>query len=122
MYNDTLIDHFLNPRHLGELSDGNGVGTVGDPDCGDFLRIYIKAEGNVIREISFLCQGCPAAIASGSATTELAIGKTLTDAEQITEWMVSEYLGGMPGYKLHCSNLGIDALHSAIADYLNKQG
>lgn len=118
VYSEVLIDHFTHPRHLGELSDANGVGTLGDPACGDFLRIYVKVEDNVIRDISFLCQGCPAAVASGSATTELAIGRTLQEAVQITDYTVSEYLGGMPGHKLHCSNLGVGALRFAIADYL----
>jgi NifU-like protein involved in Fe-S cluster formation len=118
MYSETLIDHFTRPRHLGELDDANGVGTIGDPSCGDFLRIYIRVEENTIRDISFLCQGCPAAIASGSATTELAAGRTLQAAVQITDIQVSEHLGGMPEEKLHCSNLGVGALRFAIADYL----
>lgn len=118
MYNETILEHFRNPRHLGELSDANGVGTIGDPGCGDFLRIYIRIDGNVIRDISFLCQGCPAAIASGSATCELALGKTIREATQITEDIVSAHLGGLPGEKIHCSNLGIAALRYAIADYL----
>lgn len=118
MYNKALIDHFTKPRRLGRLEDANGVGTVGDPSCGDFLRIYIRAEDNVIRDISFLCQGCPAAIASGSATAEMAAGKPLKEAEQISDQMISEYLGGIPGYKLHCSNLGVEALRLAIDDYL----
>ncbi len=118
MYNETILDHFRNPRHIGELAGANGVGTVGDPGCGDFLRIYIQVEEDVVRDVSFLCQGCPAAIASGSATCELVQGKTLHEAVYITEETVSSYLGGLPGEKVHCSNLGVAALRYAIADYL----
>ncbi len=118
MYTETIIDHFLNPRHLGETEDANGVGTIGDPVCGDFLRVYVRVDGGRIRDISFLCQGCPAAIASGSATCELALGKTIHEAVHITEETVSKYLGGLPGEKVHCSNLGVAALRYAIADYL----
>ncbi len=117
-YNETIVDHFRNPRHLGELTNANGVGTIGDPDCGDFLRIYIQVEANVISGVSFLCQGCPAAIASGSATCELALGRSIQDAVHITEDSVSKHLGGLPGEKLHCSNLGVAALRYAMADYL----
>jgi len=117
-YNETIIDHFRNPRHIGELADANGVGTIGDPACGDFLRIYVRLEGDVIRDISFLCQGCPAAIASGSATCELALGKTIHEAAHITDDIVSDYLGGLPGEKVHCSNLGVAALRYALADHL----
>lgn len=118
MYNEIIIDHFTNPRHIGELADANGVGTIGDPGCGDFLRVYVRIEDEVIRNISFLCQGCPAAIASGSATCELVLGKTMHEAVHITEHAVSEYLGGLPGEKVHCSNLGVAALRYAMADYL----
>lgn len=118
MYNETIIDHFLNPRCVGELADANGVGTIGDPDCGDFLRIYVRMHEDVVADISFLCQGCPAAIASGSATCELALGKTIHEAAHITEETVSKHLGGLPGEKVHCSNLGVAALRYAMADYL----
>lgn len=118
MYGETLLDHFLNPRHLGELPNADGTGTIGDPVCGDFLRVYLRVRGEVIIDISFLCQGCPAAIASGSATTELAFAKTIDDALLITEDTVSEYLGGLPGEKVHCSNLGVAALRYATADYI----
>lgn len=118
MYNETIIDHFMNPRYVGDLADANGAGTIGDPDCGDFLRVSVHIEDEIIRDISFLCQGCPAAIASGSATCEMARGKTIHDAVRITEECVSEHLGGLPGEKVHCSNLGVTALRYAIADYL----
>ncbi len=118
MYTEKLIDHFRNPRHLGELTDANGVGTIGDPDCGDFLRIYLKVADGTIHDVRFLCQGCPAAIASGSAACELARGRTIEEAVGITDAAISEFLGGMPGEKLHCSNLGATALRYAIEDYL----
>jgi len=118
MYNETIIDHFLNPRHVGELCDANGIGAIGDPSCGDFIIVYIRVEDETIRDISFLCKGCPAAIACGSATCELAIGKNIYDLVEITEESVSEYLGGLPGEKVHCSNLGVGALMCAVADYL----
>ncbi len=118
MYNEIIIDHFMHPRCVGELADANGTGTIGDPGCGDFLRICVRIEDETIRNISFLCQGCPAAIASGSATCEMTLGKTIHEAVHITEESVSEYLGGLPGEKLHCSNLGVVALRYAIADYL----
>ncbi len=117
-YNETIIDHFLNPRFVGKLADANGVGTIGDPDCGDFLRVYIRVERDVISNISFLCQGCPAAIASGSAICDLALSKTIHEAAKITEHTVSAHLGGLPGEKVHCSNLGVAALRYAIANYL----
>lgn len=118
MYNETIVDHFCNPRHVGGLPEANGVGTIGDTACGDFLRLYVRVEGDRIQGISFLCQGCPAAIASGSATCELALGKTIHEAVRITDETVSEYLGGLPGEKVHCSNLGVGALRYAMGDYL----
>jgi nitrogen fixation protein NifU and related proteins len=121
MYNETIIDHFRNPRHLGRLADANGVGTIGDPAYGDFLRIYVRLEGGAVSSISFLCPGCPAAIASGSATCELALGKTILEAARITEESVSEYLGGLPGEKVHCSDLGVAALRYAMADHLGDR-
>lgn len=118
MYNEIILNHFYNPKHTGELSDANGMGTIGDPGCGDFIRVYIRIEDDTIKDVSFLCQGCPAAIACGSATCEMALGKTAHEAMRITEDTVSDYLGGLPGEKLHCSNLGVAALRYAIADYL----
>ncbi len=118
MYNDIILDHFMNPRHIGKLSDANGVGTIGDPGCGDYMCVYIKVENDLIKDISFLCKGCPAAIACGSAVCELAFGTKLKDAVYITDETVSQYLGGLPGEKVHCSNLAAGALRYAIADYL----
>ena len=118
MYNKIIVDHFMNPRHAGKLEDANGVGIIGDPGCGDFMCIFIKVEDWQVKNVSFLCKGCPAAIASGSATAELAYGKPLEKVMALTPEDVSRHLGGLPEEKLHCSNLGVDALRYAIADFL----
>ncbi len=117
MYDKRVIEHFTNPRHAGSMEDADAVGQIGDPNCGDYMRVYIKCKNDCIEEISFLCQGCPAAVACGSATTELASGKTLEEAMALTEKQVSDHLGGLPGNKMHCSNLGVGALRRAIAEY-----
>ncbi len=121
MYNEVILEHFQSPRNLGVISNANGIGTVGDPDCGDFLRIYLIINDNIIQDISFLCQGCPAAIACGSATTELAKFKSIDEAFKITEMDISNYLCGLSEQKMHCSNLGIAALRYAIADYMGHR-
>lgn len=118
MYNEIILDHFSDPRHAGELPDANGTGTIGDAGCGDSIQVCVHIEDDTIRNVSFLCQGCPTAVACGSATCELALGKTIHEAVRITEDTVSDYLGGLPEEKLHCSNLGVAALRYAIADYL----
>ena len=118
MYNPVLLDHFQNPRNVGKLEDANGVGFLGDPDCGDFMCIFVRVEEWQVKEISFLCKGCPASIASASATTELAKGKMAEELISLRPEDVAGYLGGMPEDKLHCSNLGVAALREAMADYL----
>lgn len=118
MYTERLIDHFMNPRNVGVLEDADGSATIGDPSCGDFLCMYIRVEEMHITEIAFQCKGCPASIASASATTEMAKGKHIQDAILINPSDVAGYLGGMPEQKLHCSNLGVMALWHAMADYL----
>lgn len=118
MYSEKLLDHFMNPRCVGRLEDANGIGIIGDPGCGDFLCVYIKVEDMEIRDISFLCKGCPASIASASATAEIAKGRLVEEAILLKPDDVAVYLGGMPEEKLHCSNLGVGALHYAIANYL----
>lgn len=120
VYNDTVFDHFMNPRNAGVMDDAEAFGTCGDPGCGDFLAIYIKVLDGIIQEISFLVFGCAAAIATSSMTTELAKGKTLEDAIKITEDDIIGALGGLPEHKQHCSNLGVKALRSAIENYYNK--
>jgi nitrogen fixation NifU-like protein len=122
MYNDKILEHFLNPRNVGELQDADGIGMLGDAECGDFIKVYIKVdeESNSIKEIRFQISGCPAAIACGSAMTELAKGKNLLEASKIKDEDILVYLGGLPDEKDHCSNLGAGALRNAIKDYWLK--
>ncbi|HHU60607.1 MAG: Fe-S cluster assembly scaffold protein NifU [Bacillota bacterium] len=117
MYSDKVMDHFTNPRNVGEIADADGVGEVGNSRCGDIMKIWIKVENDVITDIKFKTFGCGAAIATSSVITELAIGKTLTEAEEITNQAVASALEGLPPLKMHCSNLAADALKSAIEDY-----
>lgn len=119
-FSDTVLEHFMCPRNIGEMDDADSIGTIGEPDCGDALTIYIKVEDNVITDISFLVYGCVAAIATSSMTTELAKGKTLEEAYQITEEDIVEALSGLPDYKLHCSVLGPGALKKAIDNYRSQ--
>ncbi len=122
MYSDKVLDHFRNPRNVGEIEDADGVGTVGNPVCGDMMSIYIKVKDNSIEDIKFKTFGCGAAIATTSMTTELAKGKTLDEAMKITREKVADELDGLPPVKMHCSNLAADALHEAIKDYKKKIG
>jgi len=122
MYSDKVMDHFRNPRNVGEIPDADGVGTVGNPVCGDMMSMYIKVEDDRIADIKFKTFGCGAAIATSSMTTELAKGKTLDEAMEITRSDVAEELGGLPPIKMHCSNLAADALHEAIKDYTKRRG
>ena len=121
MYTDKVMDHFRNPRNTGEIDDADGVGTVGNPVCGDLMTMYIKVKENRIEDIKFKTYGCGAAIATSSMTTELAKGKTLEEAMKITRASVADSLGGLPPVKMHCSNLAADALHAAIEDYKQKK-
>ena len=122
MYSEKVLDHFRNPRNVGEIEDPDGVGTVGNPVCGDVMSIYIKVNDDKISDIKFKTFGCGAAIATTSMTTELAKGKTLDEALEITRQDVADELGGLPPVKMHCSNLAADALHKAIEDYRKKMG
>jgi nitrogen fixation NifU-like protein len=122
MYSEKVLDHFRNPRNVGEIEDADGVGTVGNPVCGDMMSVYIKVEDDKIADIKFRTFGCGAAIATTSMTTELAKGKTLDEAMEITRQDVADELGGLPPVKMHCSNLAADALHEAIEDYRKKKG
>lgn len=117
MYSDKVMDHFANPRNSGEMKDADGVGTVGNPTCGDLMTIYIKVKDDVIEDISFQTFGCGAAIATSSMITELAVGKTLEEALKISRNDVAEELDGLPPVKMHCSNLAADALQAAIENY-----
>jgi nitrogen fixation NifU-like protein len=121
MYSEVVMDHFKNPRNVGELPDPDGVGEVGNPACGDIMTFYIKVNNNHIEDVKFKTFGCGAAIAVSSIVTEMAIGKTLDQAMEISAASVVEALAGLPKKKHHCSNLGSDALHRAIEDYRAKQ-
>lgn len=120
MYTDIVFDHFMCPRNIGSMPDADGVGTLGDPSCGDSLTIYIKVKDQVIVDIRFLVFGCTASIATSSMTTVLAKGKTLIEALKISEEDIIKALGGLPEAKKHCSNLGVQALKNAINDYYQK--
>jgi nitrogen fixation NifU-like protein len=121
MYSEKVMDHFTNPRNVGEIPDADGVGTVGNPECGDIMKLTIKVDGDVIKDIKFKTFGCGAAIATSSMVTELVKGKPLSEAENISNATVAEALDGLPPIKMHCSNLAADALHAAIEDYRAKR-
>jgi len=121
-YSEKVMDHFMNPRNVGELPDANGVGTVGNPVCGDIMRLYVKIENDRIVDIKFKTFGCGAAIATSSMVTEMVKGKTIREALEISNRAVAEALGGLPPVKMHCSVLAEDALRVAIRDYLVKSG
>ncbi len=121
MYTEQVMDHFMNPRNVGEIEDASGVGTVGNAKCGDIMKIYIKVENDVIVDVKFKTFGCGAAIATSSRATEMVMGKTIDEALKVTNKMVAESLGGLPPVKIHCSVLAEEALHAAIQDYKEKQ-
>ncbi len=120
MYTEKVMEHFSNPRNVGEIENANGVGEVGNASCGDIMKIYLKVEDNIIKDVKFKTFGCGAAIATSSMVTELAIGKTLDEALELSNQAVAEALDGLPPAKMHCSNLAADALHEAIKDYKAK--
>jgi nitrogen fixation NifU-like protein len=122
-YSDKLMDHFQNPRNAGALDDPDGVGTAGDTSCGDVLLVQIKVDrqSETVADIRFQCKGCPAAIATASAMTEMALGMHLDDAAEMTEAEIAAAVGGLPEGKQHCSNLGADALYNAVMDYVRKE-
>lgn len=115
------MEHFLHPKNMGEMKNADGVGTVGNPVCGDLMTIYIKIKDNVIEDVKFKTFGCAAAIATSSMITELAKGKTIEEALKITRKDIADSLDGLPPIKMHCSNLAADGLHEAIEDYLSKK-
>ena len=121
MYSKTVMNHFKSPRNVGVLEDADGVGEVGNPLCGDMMTIYLKVEDDHIEDIRFQTFGCGAAIAVSSMLTEIAKGKSIEDAKKITNKDVANALDGLPKNKLHCSNLGADALHAAIKDYEDRK-
>ena len=122
MYSEKVMLHFMNPHNMGEIENPSGVGTVGNPVCGDLMQIQIKVEDGILTDVKFKTFGCGAAIATSSMVTDLAIGKTVEEALKITRNDVAESLEGLPPIKMHCSNLAADALHAAIEDYMKKQG
>jgi len=121
-YTEKVMEHFKNPKNMGEMADADGKGEVGNPSCGDVMTVYIKVKDNRISDISFQTFGCVAAVATSSMVTELARGKTLDEGMKLTRADVAESLGGLPPIKMHCSNLAADALHAAIEDYRKKKG
>jgi nitrogen fixation NifU-like protein len=123
MYTDLVMDHFTNPRNVGEIENADGVGEIGNPVCGDVMRISIAVDGtDHIADVKFKTFGCGAAIATSSMVTEMVMGRSLTEAADISNKAVAEALGGLPPSKMHCSNLAADALHLAIRDYLVRSG
>lgn len=122
MYSEKVMDHFRNPRNVGEIENADGVGEVGNAACGDIMKIYLKVKDDVIEDVKFQTFGCGSAIATSSMVTEMVMGKTLEEAEQVTNKAVAEALDGLPPTKMHCSNLAADALHDAIRDYREKHG
>jgi len=120
MYTDKVMDHFMNPRNVGEIDDADGVGQVGNPVCGDVMAMYIKVEDDIITDAKFKTFGCGAAIATSSITTEMVVGKRVDEALKISNREVAEALDGLPSEKMHCSNLAADALKEAIDDYRSR--
>ena len=122
VYSDKVMEHFMNPRNVGEIEDADGIGEEGNPVCGDMMTFYIKVDDNHLSDVKFKTFGCGAAIAVSSIVSEMATGKTLEEARKITPALVAKELEGLPKNKYHCSNLGAQALNKAIDDYLKKQG
>jgi nitrogen fixation NifU-like protein len=126
LYGEKVMDHFMHPRNVGQIKDANGVGETGNPTCGDIMKIFLKIEQNdkgedYIEDVKFQTFGCGAAVATSSMVTEMVKGKTLDEAEKISNAAVAEALGGLPPVKMHCSNLAANALHEAIKNYKNKK-
>ena len=121
-YSEKVMEHFMNPRNVGELDDANGIGTVGNVQCGDIMRVYLKIEGDTIADASFKTFGCGAAIASSSMATEMVKGKTITEVMQITNKAVMEALNGLPAVKAHCSVLAEEAIQAALWNYSQESG
>ena len=126
LYGEKVMDHFTNPRNVGEIKKADGVGTTGNPTCGDIMKMYLKVGINAdgkeyIEDVKFQTFGCGAAVATSSMVTEMVKGKTIEEAEGISNAAVAEALGGLPPVKMHCSNLAANALHEAIKDYRAKQ-
>lgn len=121
MYSEKVMEHFHNPQNMGTIEDPDGVGEVGNPTCGDMMRITIRVKDDVLDDVKFQTLGCGAAVATSSMVTEMAKGKTVDEAEAISNKIVADALGGLPANKMHCSNLAADGLHKAIEDYRSKE-
>ncbi|MBD5139976.1 MAG: Fe-S cluster assembly scaffold protein NifU [Oscillospiraceae bacterium] len=122
LYSDKVMDHFANPRNVGEIEDADGIGEVGNAKCGDIMKMYIKVDNGVISDVKFKTFGCGAAVATSSIATEMIMGKTIDEALKLTNKAVVEALEGLPPQKLHCSVLAEQAMKSAISDYYQRQG
>ena len=122
LYSEKVMDHFRNPRNVGVLEDANGVGTVGNAKCGDIMKMYLKIEDDIVKDVKFETFGCGSAIASSSMATELIKGKPVEEARQLTNKAVAEALDGLPDYKMHCSVLAEEAIQSALEDYQRRTG
>ncbi|MCM8796335.1 MAG: Fe-S cluster assembly scaffold protein NifU [Candidatus Omnitrophica bacterium] len=122
LYSEKVMDHFMHPRNCGEIPDASGIGTVGNPICGDVMKMFLKIENNVIVDVKFKTFGCGAAVATSSMVTEMVKGKTIEEALRISNKAVAEALGGLPPVKMHCSVLAEEALRSALSDYYRRQG
>jgi len=120
MYSKEVIKHFKNPKNMGFMKDPDGVGEIGNPQCGDILKLYIKVKNNKIKDIKFETMGCAVAIAVSSVITEMAKNKTIEQALELTEENIAEKLGGLPQFKMHCSNLAAQALKKAIKNYRKR--
>ncbi len=122
LYSETVMDHFQNPRNVGEMPDADGIGEVGNAVCGDIMRMYIKVRDGIITDVKFKTFGCGSAIASSSMATEMIKGKPITEALELSNKAVAEALDGLPAHKLHCSVLAEEAVRAAVKDYYDKQG
>ncbi len=120
IYSKKVLEHFKDPKNAGYMANPDGIGEIGDPDCGDFLRVFIKVDDNIIKDVKYQIRGCPASIACASAMTEMAIGKDLDEAMMITDDDIVDELDGLPEFKIHCSALAATGLQKAIIDYFEK--
>ena len=121
LYSEKVMDHFRNPRNVGVLEDANGIGEVGNAKCGDIMKMYLKIEDDIVKDVKFETFGCGSAIASSSMATELIKGKPVSEARQLTNKAVAEALDGLPDYKMHCSVLAQEAIESALKDYESRK-
>ena len=121
LYSDKVMDHFRNPRNVGVLDDANGIGEVGNAKCGDIMKMYLKIEDDIVKDVRFETFGCGSAIASSSMATEMIKGKPLSEVKNLTNQAVTEALDGLPAHKIHCSVLAEEAIQSALEDYYRRQ-